>query len=290
MLSSLKSFLNNRVIYLFYLLVSLAGFRVALSLITKATFIGFQVLALWLTISWLSGTVLPSVKELLEFDDASIVYPVISGVLLFLASLASFVSRLIALQSINKLEDYIFGAINREDVLVSDYRNITKLLLALMDALIPLTLIIVVLIAWLVKLPELMPLLTLLVVLISLLLRVGARFSRTRFKYPVKRAKNIEYIGSDEHQKFYRILMLPQYLSLATYGLISVAMVGIVISTQYMSVGGNVGLGLLPIATALALLQFKSFVGLLVRLGVYSGSAYRVANLIRSQSPNREQK
>lgn len=277
----MTKFLNISIIYLLRLMLRLASVSVAGAVVFKGIFLLLQISAIWMMISWISGAMLPVAKELVRLNDSSYVYLAIAWGMLISASASAFFSRWLALRSIKKLEQYVCEKTEGKGLMVSDYRNLTKIMLGLIDAFVPLIFIVGVLGAWLIVIPELMLPFVVLVILVGLFFRKGIHFSAARFKGTGRRIDPEKYIGSNEHQNFYQILMVSQYISLATYTLIATGIVVALILIQSFSENLQT-LGLLPVATAIALLQFKSFVSLLVRLGAYSGNASRVAQLIKS--------
>jgi hypothetical protein len=278
----MKKLLNNSTFYFFRLMFRLAPVGVVGSVILKGVFILLQISAIWIMISWISGVMLPGVKGIVQLEVSSYIYPIISGCLLVLASLTAFCSKWLALKSIKRLEQHVAELTRGKDLLVSDYRNLSKLLLALIDSLVPFVFIFSVLFAWAVVVHELIPLFFISLVAVALLFRIGIRYSRGVFKTTVKKVNIDDYFGSDEHKKFHQILMVPHYISLTIFILISIAMVIVAISLR--SSDNLISFGFLPVATALAILQFKSFVGLLVRIGVYSENAIRITRFIITPS------
>lgn len=276
-------FFDNTAVYLLWLLLRQAHISIFFAVAFKGLFILFQVSAIWIMISWVSGAMLPLVKGLLHLNDSSYVYLSIGWALLVFSSVAAFFSRWLALNGIKKLERYVSEKIKGKGLVVSDYRNLTKMMLGLIDAFVPAIFIGVVLAAWLIQMPELLLPFIVLVILVGLFFRKGVRFSASKFKRAGGRIDPKRYIGSDDHQHFYQILMVSQYISLAIYTLIATSIVAALIFIQTFS-ESLLSLGILPIATAVAILQLKSFVGLLVRLGAYASNASRIAQLVKLAS------
>ncbi len=279
----MKKLLKNSTFYLFRLMFRLAHTGVIGAIIFKGVFILLQVIAVWMMISWISGSMLPAVKDIVQLDDSSYVYLAIAWLVMVSSSVSAFFSRWLALRSIRRLEIHIFELTQGSGLVVSDYRNLSKVMLAITDAFVPIIFICGVSLVWLVKIPELMLPFMVLVILLALFFRKVVRFSAFTFKNKGRRVKPEEYIGSNEHQNFYQILMVSQYISLAIYTLIATGIVATLVLIHSFS-NNLLNLGLLPVATALALLQFKSFVSLLVRLGAYASNASRVARLVISLS------
>lgn len=278
-------FFDSSVVYLLRLLLSQAPTGVFSAIVFKGLFILFQVSAIWIMIAWVSGTMPLAVKELVQFNDSSYIYLGIAWAMLIAASIAAFFSRWLALRSITKLERYIGEKTKGKGLILSDYRSLTKIMLGLTDAFVPLIFIGAVLVAWLIVMPELILPFVILGIAVGLFFRKGVRFSASRFKTTGRRIKPEEYIGSDEHKKFHQILMVSQYITLAVYTLIATSLVVALILIQSFAENLH-SLGLLPVATAVALLQFKSFVSLLVRLGAYASSMSKLAQLVKKNLVN----
>ena len=276
----MKKFLNNSLLSLLKHIILKAPLYVITAVGFKGLFLLFQVSSIWIMVSWVNGTMLPVLKDIIQFNDSSYVYLAIGWFLLISASISSLLSRWLALRGVGKLEQYVGGRVEGSAILVADYRNLTKVMLGVIDAIVPFVFITGVLIAWLIIQPGLVfPIITL-VILVGFLFRKGVGFSAARFKNRGERVKPEEYLGSSQHKNFYQILMVSQYISLTVYALIATGIVGVLVIIE--SLGSLHTIGLLPVATAIALLQFKSFVGLLVRLGAYIGSVSKVAKLIKS--------
>lgn len=256
----------------------LAPIGIISSVFLKGLFLLFQISAIWLMLSWISGTIMPEILDIVQHNVTSYLYPIFAGCILILGSFAAFFSKLFALNSIKKLEKHISQLTQGKDILVSDYRNVTKLMLVLIDSLVPFIFIISVLFVWTLKVNELVPLFFICTISLAFLFRTGIRYARGIFKAAVKKIDKYEYFGSDEHKKFHQILMAPSYISLVIFILISIVMI---VAAIWLSSSSNlISFGFLPIATAIAILQFKSFVGLIVRIGVYSENANRVSRFL----------
>ena len=256
----------------------LAPLGIIASFFLKGLFMLFQVSAIWILISWISGTMMPEIIDVVQLNVTSYLYPIFAGCLLTLASIFAFFSKWFALKSIKKLERHVVNLASGKEVSVSDFRNISKLMLAVIDSLVPFIFILCVLIAWSTKVYELLPLFFIVLLSLAFLFRVGIRYARRIFKTTIEKADKYEYFDSEEHKKFHKILMIPHYIALVIFILISIAMV---IASIWVSSSDNlISFGFLPIATAIAILQFKSFVGLIVRIGVYSENADRVCRFL----------
>jgi|GEM_PF-5014847 len=276
----MKRFLDNSLLSLLKHLLSKAPFYVISAVGFKGLFLLFQISSIWIMVSWVNGTMLPVLKGVIQLDDSSYVYLAVGWLLLISSSVSSLFSRWLALRAVRILEQHIGDRVESGALLVADYRNITKVMIGVIDAVVPFVFITGVLVAWLLLQPGLFFPIIVLVVFVAFLFRKGVSFSAAKFKNKGTRVKPEDYLGSGQHKHFYQILMVSQYISLTMYSLIATGIVGVLVIIE--SLGRLHTIGLLPVATAIALLQFKSFIGLLVRLGAYIGSVSKAATLIKN--------
>lgn len=277
---------GNSVIRLFCKFLKSQWPTIAIALCFKSAFLLIQVIAIWTILGWMRGSVPEIISMFLGIESASYVYPVFAGLLLIFSSVCSFVSKLIAISAVKRLEFRLFNEISHNPPPASDWRNLAKLLLSLTDSLMPLGIILAIIGFWLYFIPVLMPLVIIAVLIIALFQVRGIRFSKNTFLMPRVRAKPEEYIGSDDYLRFYKLLMVPQYVTFGTYILVAVTIAGVAILIKSHS-ATVLRLGLLPLATALSILQLKSFIGLTVRWGVYAGSASAIDEAISSNYLNK---
>ncbi|MDI3323039.1 hypothetical protein QKW35_01505 [Pontibacterium granulatum] len=277
----MKKFLHSNVAYLVMLMVMQAPFRVLAAVLCKAAFIILQVSAIWIMIIWVRGSMLPLAQQIVGAEPGSLLYPILSGGLLIGAACSSCLARSLGLGGVKKVEQLVMAETSGKQLHVGDYRNLAKLLLAVIDSFVPLAFIMLVILVWIYTVPALMLPLAGVLLIILFFFRQGARFSARYFKLSSERLDPESYVGSEEQQRFYRTLMLPQYITVGSYIFIAAALVAVVVSIKTLS-AGDVELGLLPIASALAVVQFRSFVGLLVRFGAYSRNVSKIVALIRA--------
>lgn len=271
---------KNNLFGLLGLLFRQAFFRVLGALAFKLYFILFQVASVWVIISWLNGSVIDVVQQLVGQDVTSFIYPLLASASLILAALCGFAARALGISSIKKVEVYVSKEVVAGNLLASDYRNMCKLLLALIEALVPALFIISVAFSWVFFYPILLVPIISLVALVLFVFVKGVRLSEGNFSTNGKRTKPEDYIGSDEYKRFYRVLMVPQYFSIIIYILMSVGILGVAYSIRNFSFD-EFDLSILPIVSALALLQLKSFIGLLVRFGAYYRNAKKALLLMK---------
>jgi len=277
----MKGLLDNSLLSLLNHLFFKAPFYVISAVGFKGLFLLFQISSIWIMVSWVNGTMLPVLKDIIQLDDSSYVYLAIGWLLLISSSVSSLLSRWLALRAVRKLEQHVGDRVESGALLVADYRNLTKVMLGVIDAVVPFIFITGVLVAWLILQPGLFFPIIVLVVFVAFLFRKGVSFSAAKFKNKGTRVKPEDYLGSGQHKNFYQILMVSQYISLTVYVLIATGIVGVLVIIE--SLGRLHTIGLLPVATAIALLQFKSFVGLLVRLGAYIESIVKTSAALESK-------
>jgi len=278
----MKKLFDTKVVVLVKLMLRLTPLQLFFSLFLKASFILLQISAIWIMVSWIGGKVLPRVQEVVGLDSSSYIYLAIAACALILASACSFGAKLVSLHCVKKAEIYVSQLAGKSaGLLASDFRNLSKFLMSIIDAFMPLTFIVSVVIAWIVVVPAALLPLTVVAIFIVFCFKKAVGFSAKTFRRGKREAATQEYIGSVEHQQFYRILMVPHYISLATYSLIAVGMVIVLIAIKRFTIE-HLELGLLPIASALALLQFKSFAVLLVRYGAYYSNTTKVVEFLRN--------
>ena len=278
---SMNYFTRSSIAQLVVIMVKLAPLRMLVTISLKGMFLVCQVSAVWIMISWVAGSVLPAAESVLGASTESWLYPVLAGTLLIFAAVCSCAGRAVSLTGIKKVEYFILNNTKSDQLLVGDFRNLTKLLLAVTDSLVPMCFILAVILAWVIVIPTLALPLAGLGLGILIFFRRSTKFSASQFKPGTRTASLKEYVGSDEHEKFYKILMLPQYIAVVSYTFMAVALVIVVISIRSLA-SSNIELGLLPIASAVAILQFRAFIGLLVKFGAYTRNAAKIASLINS--------
>lgn len=279
----MKSLLKGNIFFMVRLLIKKNPFAVPSVILLKMMFILFQVSSIWLLISWIGGNVIPIAKNFLGVGSSSFIYPVISSCLFILSAVALAFSRYVGLQCIGNLELFVSSIAGGDKVTISDYKSLTKLLLAIIDALTPLFFMLCVIIAWAIIYPLLIPFIFFLFVMMLLLVRKGVGFSAKKLKSTLPKVGANEYIGSGQYVLFRSILMLPQYIIVVVYSAIAIFLIIFsVFIKNYFEEGSVHGLSFLLVVTALAFLQMKSFVTVLVKLGAYNSSAAKIAKLLKS--------
>jgi len=245
-----------------------------ISLLLKLSFLVLQVGSIWVIIMWVSGKVEPMLVDLIGVPPVSIIYPIVGGVGLVLSAILSLFSKMTALKAIYRFEGRVseWGQSKEVKLSIGDFRNIVKLMLGLVDVLVPVLLIVLVVTAWIALLPYISIFFALLLLGGVYLLRKGVIISARLYR-PGRRIRLYsEYVGSDEHDRFYNILLLPQYISVAIFGAVSLLIVFSVVMVKLHVTDSSGFLGILTIATAMAILQMRSFVSVIVRAGAFNKS------------------
>ncbi|MCM1566297.1 MAG: hypothetical protein NC238_10185 [Dehalobacter sp.] len=252
------------------------------SLGCRLFFILLQMASIWIVFSWVSGSVNAYFLEIVGQPADSYIYPGVGAAGLIGSTCFSLLSKMLALESTYKFEAKI---VERNSSLhfpltKGDLRNIVKLMISVLDIIIPLMLIVIVACLWTVITPY-----TLLIV--GLVLFIGAWASKQGVKFSANSFKNItatgrlnEYIGGHEHRRFYKILLLPNYVSLVIISMVSVSVALSLVATKIYFTSHGMNIGHMAIITGVAFLQMKSFAGIIVRAGAYNKSLSVVHNII----------
>ncbi len=249
---------------------------ILLSLFFRFTFSILQVVAIWVLIYWVNGNVPQSLLEATNIEQDSLVFPVACSLFLMLSAGASFLSKILAIRAVKKFEENLCN--DAAKVNFGDYWSVAKLLLSVVDAIIPVLFVIVVVILWSLEYPWMMAVALLLVFLGVWLLKKGVTYASPFYAINPNKNKG-NYLCSAERTRFYKILMVPQYISMvASMGVLLLLVASVMVSKLYIPVGDAYH-SLLIIVTIMSLIQLKSFVGLVVKMGAYNKN---VKNLVKS--------
>ncbi|MDT4878299.1 hypothetical protein FQZ97_1138890 [compost metagenome] len=112
----------------------------------------------------------------------------------------------------------------------------------------------------------------------------GVIFSARKYKALHSKGKLDEYLGGGEHLSFYRILLLPSYISLVAIVIVSVSIVLSMIATKIYFSSHGLSIGHTAILTGVAFLQAKSMTSIILRAGAYNKSLSAIYNVISSRS------
>lgn len=281
----MNSIFKGNVAFLIQLIIKLNPFGIACAVFFKACFILFQVISIWTLISWFSGAVVPQLQNIVGVSSDSYAYPALASLALIMASISNALSRYLGLKCVLKVEVLLERCSEGTDIRASDYKGVAKLLLALMDSLIPMLFILVIALFWLLLYPYAIPVVLLLFFLLLKLFKRAVAFSARRMKPLATRSTGVDYLNSAEHRHFHGILMIPQYITIVVYSFMAL---GVLLFSIFVKgyMGGDVDswLGLLMIITAIAFIQFRSFISVAVRMGAYNSIALRVVPLLKASS------
>ncbi|WGI26629.1 hypothetical protein QEN58_06095 [Halomonas alkaliantarctica] len=254
--------------------VKTAPLLVLIGIIFRFLFIVLQVSSIWFIFGWVGGNVKPVVKEMIGLPVESYIYPCIGALGFILSTLCLLIGKMCSLKATCQFEKVIVEKVGNNQVLISkgDLKNIVKLLISVMDVMVPLALIVTVSALWIHVTPYMLILIFIMLCGGAWLLKKGVGFSAKRYK-PINRTGKLEsYVGSQEQQGFYKMLLLPNYIMLALMSIIAILIVTSLIATKlyFESHGGQIGY--MAILTGVAFLQMRSFSNIVVRAGAYNKS------------------
>ncbi|WP_085920298.1 hypothetical protein [Halomonas sp. CSM-2] len=251
----------------------------------RLLFILLQVASIWFVFGWIGGSVNPFIMKLVGMPVGSYVYPCIGALGFIGSTFFLLIGKICSLKATFKFENYIVkNNINmKSSVTKGDLKNLVKLMISVIDVMVPISLIVAVSALWVFITPYMLILIFLMLCLGIWLIRKGVGFSAKRYKTTPTR-KNIDsYVGSDEHIGFYKMLLLPNYIMLASMSIIAVAIVSSLIATKiYFSSYGE-QIGYMAILTGVAFLQMRSFSTIIVRAGAYNKSLSLIYNAVFSK-------
>lgn len=248
----------------------------------KVSFLVVQLGSIWLIFYWVTGNVPSALVEKTGVPVESYFYAFLGAGLLFLSSLLGLASRFVALKATLRLEKVILAEVRAKEfpLLPGDLKNIVKVMLSLIDITVPVLLIIAVIVCWSLVLPYSLLAVLVLLVIGFVAIRSGVGYSAGKYRRTGKRVSIAEYLSSNEHISFYRVLLLPNYISMVIFGVISISIVlSVYIARQYFD-GGSWYTDLLMIATAITFLQMRSFAGIIQRVGAYSDSLAKIDKIL----------
>lgn len=256
------------------LILSSMGFRFL--------FIVLQVASIWFIFGWVGGHVNQHILNLVELSVDSYIYPCIGALGFIGSTIFSLFSKICALKATFRFERSIVEQnVNLNVVMTTgDLKNIVKLMISILDVMVPLGLIVAVSAIWVFITPYMLILILFMLFLGVWSLKKGVGFSAKRYRPISTRNKLDSYVGSEEHLSFYKILILPNYITLVLMTIIAVAIVASLVATKlyFASHGGQVGY--MAILTGVAFLQMRSFSSIILRAGAYNKSLLAVYNVL----------
>lgn len=245
-------------------------------------FIAMQVVSIWFIFGWVAGHVNQHVLDLVGLPAEAYVYPCFGALGFICSTVFSLFSKKCALKATFRFERQLVEKNMALKVLMTkgDLKNIVKLMISVLDAVVPLGLIIAVSVLWAFITPY-----TLILVFFIFLsglwfLKKGVGFSAKRYKPVSNRNKLDSYVGSEEHVGFYKILLLPNYITLVLVAIIAVSIVLSLIATKLYFASHGSQVGHMAILTGVAFLQIKSFSSIILRAGAYNKSLAAVHSVV----------
>jgi hypothetical protein len=276
---------KSKLISLFIVLFRTSPFFVLASMFFKGLFLLTQVVSLMLIIGWAMGSVRAVIVEVIGVPPESVLFPCIGAAGFVLSTLFSLFSKQCALKATSAFETHILGKFDPNDHSLSsgDLNSIVKLMISIVDSVVPIVLILGVSVAWAVVKPYSVLIILILMSLMFWIIKKGIRFSSKRFRLKMIRPDIKDYVESDQHERFYGILLTSHYISIGMTIIISISLViSLVTAKEFLDFNSGYAARLL-LVTGVAFLQARSFVGIIMRTGAYNKSLVTVHNIMSSR-------
>lgn len=278
----MHSFYKSKLAPVLVSFVKSAPIFVLASMGFRFLFIGMQVISIWFIFGWVGGSVNQQVLDLVGLPVSSYIYPCIGAAGFICSTVFSLFSKICALKATFKFERAVAekSMVLKAILTKGDLKNIVKLMISVLDVVVPLGLIFAVSVLWAFITPY-----TLILAFFILLsgvwfLRKGVGFSAKRYKPVPTRIKLDSYVGSEEHLGFYKILLLPNYITLVLITIVAVSIVLSLIATKLYFASHGSQVGYMAILTGVAFLQIKSFASIILRAGAYNKSLAAVHDVV----------
>lgn len=245
-------------------------------------FIAMQVLSIWFIFGWVGGNVNEYALDFIGLPAVSYAYPCIGAAGFIASTVFSLLSKICALKATLKFEQVVVQRSVALEVILTkgDLKNIVKLMISVLDIVVPLGIIIAVSVLWVAITPYTLILLVFIFFAGVWFLRKGVGFSAKRYKAVATRNKLDSYLGSEEHLGFYKVLLLPNYITLVLITVIAISIVLSIIATKIYFDQHGAKVGHMAILTGAALLQVKSFNGIILRAGAYNKSLAAIYSVL----------
>ncbi len=281
--------LNGKLVGLIVLLLRTSPSFTLLSIVAKGAFLLMQLASILLIFSWINESIPERLIALTGFEANSNGFAFMAAAGLVLSSAMALFSKKMALKGIVNVERVIIenlGEGPNNGLQKGDLKNIVKVLLSVTDVIVPLMLIVAVVATWIVITPYSSVAIGAIAVVALPLMKKGVSFSAKRYKPGKARIPLPDYLDSDEHLSFYKIMIMPNYIGLAMFTLISFGIILSVMAAKVYFEGQETFAHLLIIATAVAFLQARAFVGIILRTGAYNRSITKVHDIIQPSPDN----
>lgn len=275
--------LNSKLVRLILLLARTSPGLTFTSIAAKAAFLLMQLASILLIFSWINQSIPQLLIVVTGLESSSNWFAFMGAAGLVLSSAMSLLSKKMALKGIVKVERIILDRVSDANIGLQkgDLKNIVKVLLSVTDVIVPIMLMGAVIVSWIVVTPYSAIAIVILAVFALPLMKRGVSFSAKRYQPGKARIALQEYLDSEEHLSFYKIMIMPNYIGLAMFTLISVGIILSVMAARVYFDGQETFAHILIIATAVAFLQARSFVGIILRTGAYNRSITKVHDIIR---------
>lgn len=283
-MSSRWRLLDGKLVGLVMLMLRTSPACTLASLIAKAAFLLMQLASIMLIFSWINQSVPGPILTVTGLPADSNWFALLGAFGLILSSALSLLSKKMALKGILRVERVIIERFvgQAHTLQKGDLKNIVKVLLSVTDVIVPVILIVAVTAAWVWITPYSLIAVVILALFALPLMRKGVSFSAKRYRPSKVRTLFPDYLDSEEHTAFYKILIMPNYIGMAMFVMISVGLILSVLAARLYFNGNETYAHILIIATAVAFLQTRSFVGIILRAGAYNRSITKVDDAIRS--------
>lgn len=270
----MNNIFKGKIVHILSILIKSSPQSVFFSMLFKALFLITQVASIGLIMSWALGHVKPFLVDIVGNDIDSIIYPSIGAFGFVASSVFSFFSKYFALKSTYNLEKKIIDRLVYSDtkLIPGNLKNVVKLMLAIVDNVVPIILLLGVSLVWAYIVPYSIIFVFLLLVAWLWILRRGVGISAKRYAGKRSRISVEEYIESEEHAQFYKILILPNYIFILLLFIISVSLVFTLSIAKSVIIDSSGVSTYLILLTGIAIIQTKSFVGIVLRVGAYNKS------------------
>lgn len=257
---------------------------VFVAVVFRAGGIACQATSISLLVGWLANNVPEVLLITFGIQSDNLVIPLFAAGVFFLSSVSAILSKIITLRGVHNFEKYIFLEKNLSKITIAEFGGLTKVLLAVVDSIMPLVFLVIVCFLWILKFPILLPVMIAFILSVIFLGRSAISFvvkshrsNVDRLKSERSLAKEVVYSKAASDRALYKMIILPQYLSIFIYFVIAALLVtSIVMMKQFPVTEQDLLSRFLPIGTLIAALQLKSIISLITKVGIFSDLIGRI--------------
>ncbi|MGQ7818399.1 hypothetical protein ACUTAH_22445 [Metapseudomonas furukawaii] len=280
----MRSFYKSKLASVFIEFMKASPILVIASMGFRILFLMLQALSVWVIFTWISGGVNKRLAEFIDLPADSYVYLCVGAVAFCVSTLVSLLSRVCILRGARNFERILIdkGDLSLFSVTKGDLKNIIKLLVSVADAMVPAFILVVVSLAWVYITAYAAAFVAVLLVAGVWVLKRGAAFSAKRYKFESSKRGLEGYVDSEEHRGFYSALILPSYVFAVSIFVVSCSIVLTIVAAKYYLSSHEERVSHIAILTGVAILQIRSFSGIVLRAGAYSKSLTRVYDVVSS--------